>query len=76
LEKDKAAVIFGSVVRRLRRDQDLSQEALAFEAGLAPNHVSQIESGHRSPTFKTMLALCRALRISFTDLALKIEEKR
>lgn len=75
LEKDKTAVIFGSILRRLRRDRDLSQEALAIDAGLSTNHISQMERGSRSPTLKTMLALCQALKVSFIEIATRIEEK-
>ncbi len=72
---EKTTVVFGTILRKLRKEQLLSQERLAFEAGLAPNHVSQLELGQRSPTLKTMLAISRALKISFTHLASLIEEK-
>ncbi|EJL32222.1 putative transcriptional regulator [Caulobacter sp. AP07] len=42
--------IFGSNVRRLRKERGLSQEALADEVGLAVTYVGQIERGQRNPT--------------------------
>jgi transcriptional regulator with XRE-family HTH domain len=42
--------IFGSNVRRLRKERGLSQEALADEVELAPTYVGQIERGLRNPT--------------------------
>ncbi len=72
---EKTAVVFGTILRKLRKERLLSQERLAFEAGLAPNHVSQLELGQRSPTLKTMLALSHALKIRLTYLTSLIEEK-
>ena len=40
---------FGSALRELRNQRALSQEALAFEAELARNYISQLELGSKSP---------------------------
>ena len=39
---------FGSALRELRNQRALSQEALAFEAELARNYISQLELGSKS----------------------------
>jgi transcriptional regulator with XRE-family HTH domain len=54
----------GAVVRRLRRQQDLTQEQLARRAGIAQAHVSQIESGARAnPSAMVVKKLARALDV-------------
>jgi len=58
LEAEEA---FGLVLRDLRQSKRLSQEKLAFEAGLDRNYISLIELGKSSPSLKTMFKLCEAL---------------
>jgi transcriptional regulator with XRE-family HTH domain len=59
----------GAVVRRLRRQQDLTQEQLARRAGLTQGHLSKIEAGMRqSPTAHTIKRLARALGVPVTEL--------
>lgn len=40
-----SAVVFGRVLRRLRKTAGLTQEQLALEAGVERNYVSLIERG-------------------------------
>jgi transcriptional regulator with XRE-family HTH domain len=54
---------FGIALRKLRIDAGLSQEALAFEAGIQRNFVSLIELGHNQPTVTTVFKLADALSI-------------
>jgi transcriptional regulator with XRE-family HTH domain len=59
----------GAVVRRLRRQQDLTQEQLARRAGLNQGHLSQIESGARSyPSALVIKKLARALGVPVGEL--------
>ncbi|KVR89460.1 MULTISPECIES: helix-turn-helix domain-containing protein [Burkholderia cepacia complex] len=64
---------FAKALRELRKERRISQEALAFDAGLDRTYISLLELGRRSPTLETMLALCAALQISFGEFAEKIE---
>jgi transcriptional regulator with XRE-family HTH domain len=52
---------FGSALRELRNQRALSQEALAFEAELARNYISQLELGSKSPSLRTIFKLCAVL---------------
>lgn len=58
MEIEKA---FGDVLRELRKEQQLSQEALALEAGMERNYVSLIELGKNSPSVRMLFKLCAAL---------------
>ena len=55
---------FGSALRELRNQRALSQEALAFEAELARNYISQLELGSKSPSLRTIFKLCKVLEAS------------
>lgn len=59
---------FGRNVRRVRKERDLSQEALADEVGLAVTYVGQIERGTRNPTLEIVERLARALKVKPLDL--------
>ena len=64
---------FGQVLRELRKTRKVTQDSLAFSAGLDRTYISLLELGQRSPTLDTMLALCDALHISFSEFAAAIE---
>ena len=67
-EPSPQLLVFGRVVRRARRDRDLSQEALAEAAGLGAKHVSEIERANRDPRVTTVLKLAAALDMRVGDL--------
>lgn len=54
---------FGESVRRLRKERNLSQEALAERAGMNADFVGFIERGENVPTLTTILQLARALGV-------------
>ena len=54
---------FGLVLRDLRKERGLSQEALALEAGIQRNYVSLIERGINQPTITIIFKLAAALEI-------------
>lgn len=60
--------VFGEVLRRVRTGRDLSQQDLAFEAGLDRTYVSLLERGLRQPTLTTLLALASALDVEPASL--------
>lgn len=65
---------FGKVLRAKRKALSLSQEQLAFEAGIERVYVSWLENGHKQPTFQTMLKLARALGCLASELVAEAEE--
>jgi transcriptional regulator with XRE-family HTH domain len=54
---------FGLVLRGLRKERGLSQEALALEAGIQRNYVSLIERGVNQPTITIIFKLAAALKM-------------
>ncbi len=65
---------FARVLRSFRATAGLSQEELAFRAGLHRTYVSQLERGIKSPSLKTAMRLSEVLGISFSDFAKAMEE--
>ncbi len=55
-------------LRQLRRDRELSQEALAHAAGLHPKHLSEIERGNKDPRASTVARLADALGVTIAEL--------
>lgn len=64
---------FGRTLRKLRRDSDLSQEALAARAGISAKHVGELERGTKVPTVPTAMKLFRALGTPASDAFALIE---
>ena len=60
--------VFGTNVRRLRKDRGLTQEALAHEVEIDVSYLGQIERGERNPTLSVVERFAAALRVSAVDL--------
>lgn len=58
----------GQRLKRLRNLCELTQEELADAARLDAKHVQDVEGGRTNPTFATLLALSRALKVPLTEL--------
>lgn len=56
--------IFGKVLRELREEQKISQEALAEYSDLDRTYISLLERGLRQPTITTIFKLAKALKTS------------
>ena len=55
--------LLGENVRRLRKERGLSQEELAFRAGMKRSYLSDLERGTRNPTVRAMGRLAAALAV-------------
>jgi transcriptional regulator with XRE-family HTH domain len=53
--------VFGAQLRSARKTAHLTQEELAFRAGLDRTYISLLERGLKSPTLTTFFQLCRVL---------------
>jgi transcriptional regulator with XRE-family HTH domain len=65
---DSAAAQFGANLREARRSAGLTQEALAFAAGLHRTEISLLERGGREPRLGTIVLLAGALAIEPAEL--------
>ena len=67
--------IFGGVLRRYRSEKNISQEELAFQAGVDRTFVSRLERGIGQPTITTLIGLGQALGVSAADLVRETEKE-
>lgn len=58
----------GARIRQFRIERDMSQEALAFDAGVAINSIATIERGEANPSVAVLLAIARVLKVRLRDL--------
>ncbi len=73
LGKSNIPVDFGKALRSLRGEKRMSQEALAFEAGLQRNYISLMERGLNQPTITTIFRLALALGVRPSVLVERVE---
>lgn len=58
----------GRQVKKLRKEQDITQEELARRAGIGRATVSRLERGEREPSFRTLMKISHALRVPLQAL--------
>jgi len=63
------------VLRALRVERGLSQEALALEAGVQRNYVSLIERGVNQPTITIIFKLAAALEMNPSQVVELVEKE-
>ena len=66
---------FGNVLRRLRKEHQLSQEALAFESDLERTFIARIETGRRQPTIASLFKLAKGLDVSASYIVAEVEKE-
>ena len=65
--------VLGTVLRRLRAERGLSQEAVAYRAGITTGSYARIELGQSSPAWATVRDIAEALEVSLADIAQAVE---
>ena len=66
---------FGEVIKEQRLKSGLSQEELAFGAGMHPVTISFYECGQRAPTLYTVFLLAKVLKTTPEELVAKVSAK-
>ena len=54
----------------------MSQEQLAFTAGIDRTYLSELENNHKSPTVEMLLKICEALGVAAADMIARVEKER
>jgi transcriptional regulator with XRE-family HTH domain len=75
LPPDQKVRLLGRTVRRIRRERDLSQEAVAAAAGVHPNQVGRLERGDSDVYCSTLLRVVDGLGVPLSDVVRAYEQQ-
>ena len=62
----------GAELRAARERQGLTQEALAFRAGVHRTHISLLERGQRTPTLGVLFRLCEGMGVDPVEVVRRV----
>jgi transcriptional regulator with XRE-family HTH domain len=62
-----------ALLKRLREERKVTQEQLAFDAGITASALSRIERGLNSPGWMTVKRIVEALDVTLIELATQLE---
>jgi transcriptional regulator with XRE-family HTH domain len=68
--------LFGEVLREIRLERGLSQEALALASDRHRTYISLLERGVASPSLRTIASLAEALKVKPSEILRRIESHR
>ncbi|OMH28083.1 helix-turn-helix domain-containing protein [Motiliproteus sp. MSK22-1] len=73
-------IVFGQVLREVRKSKGISQEQLALQASIDRSYISKLEQGQYQPTLATVFALSKILNCTPAELVnlvdLRLQESR
>ena len=68
---------FGTVIRRIRLEQGLSQESLAEMLDMDTNaYISRLENGKKQPSLEMVYKISKALQVNAWEIVKEIEETK
>jgi transcriptional regulator with XRE-family HTH domain len=72
---DQPDLALSELLKQLREEREITQEELAFEAGITASALSRIERGINNPGWTTVRRLADALDVTLVQLAKGIERE-
>ena len=66
--KGNFAIEFGKYIKRVRKEQSLTQEELAFKANLHSTYIGHIETGTYTPSIFVVWKIARVLKMDLKGL--------
>lgn len=67
--------VLGNVLRRRRRNLELSQEELAEAAGCERSFIAKLETGRSGIGLEALVRLCKGLEMPASDFVAQIEQE-
>ena len=74
--RDQPDPALAALLKQLREEREVTQEQLAFDAGITASALSRIERGLNSPGWMTLMRIVDALDVSLIELALGDEGRQ
>jgi transcriptional regulator with XRE-family HTH domain len=72
LDRNEIRRAFAVTVRELRAQKAISQEGLAYAAGVDRGYMGALERGASTPTLDTVFRLLPALGVNFVEFAVAL----
>jgi transcriptional regulator with XRE-family HTH domain len=63
----------GIELKKAREAAGLTQETVAFAAGIDRAYLSQLENDHKSPTVDLLVRVCGALGVPASEILARVE---
>lgn len=73
--ENEIRVRFGKTLRRLRKNQGVSQEAFAAKCNLHRTYISDIERGERNVSLENIEKIATVLNIQISELFKEVESE-
>lgn len=73
--KNKIRVRFGKTLRRLRKNQGVSQEVFAAKCDLHRTYISDIERGERNVSLENIEKIAAVLNVQVSELFREVEKE-
>jgi transcriptional regulator with XRE-family HTH domain len=70
---EQADQALAALLKRLREERNITQEQLAFDAGITASALSRIERGLNSPGWMTVTHIVAALDVTLIELVTHLE---
>jgi transcriptional regulator with XRE-family HTH domain len=70
---DQPDQVLAALLKQLREDRKVTQEQLAFDAGITASALSRIERGLNSPGWMTVKRIVEALDVTLVELVTDLE---
>ena len=64
---------FGSLIRKKRNEQKITQEQLAELVGISTTYLRGVEHGEHSVNWKSCLNICMALQLDINEIMNKVK---
>ena len=68
--------MLGEELRNAREAAGLTQEKLAFAAGVDRTYISQLEHDKKSPTLDVLFRVCDAIGVPASELVARVDASR
>jgi transcriptional regulator with XRE-family HTH domain len=72
---ERQVVATVSLIRAIRREQELSQMALAHRSGIDPRHLSELERHNKKPGLRTVMRLIAGLGMTNAEFWGRFDER-
>lgn len=68
-------IVFGQVLREVRKEKGISQEQLALQSDFDRTYISKLENAQYQPTLETIFALAKVLGCRPMELVERVENR-